>query len=140
MKSSQLSTVSHLAGMMLVLMLSIGLTSCSKDEDIEDVAQLSGTWKHEYTDKDGNTLVDALWFNPDYAIGEYRPAVGWKGSFSYSIKTPGIIHLKITYYRYVTGTEKQSYKDEVDWSCHKKGDRLWIDNKEYKKVSDGMLF
>ena len=140
MKSSQLSTVSHLAGMVLVLMLSIGLTSCSKDEDIEDVAQLSGTWKHEYTNMYGETYVDAIWFNPSMSNGEYRQADGWNGYFVYSIKTPGIIHLKISYYRYDFLGQRLSYKDEVDWSCHKKGDRLWIDNKEYKKVSDGMSF
>lgn len=139
-KTSQLFTASHLIAMVLTTVLSIGFASCSKEEDIEDVSQLSGTWKHEYTDENGYSLVDAIWFNPEMSYGEYRPAVGWKGSFWYSIKTPGIIHLKITYYRYDFIGQRLSYKDEVDWSCHKKGDRLWIDNKDYRKVSNGMDF
>lgn len=134
MKTKQFFNTSWLLLITLVSAFTISTVSCSKDEDVDDVGQLNGTWKREYTDENGKTLTDTFWFDSSSKRGEYRPAEGWNATFIYDIKTPGVLHLKMTYYRYDFVGQYLSYKSEENWSCHKKGDRLWIDGKEYRRM------
>ena len=124
-------SVVRLSVLAIITICTFSIISCNKYEDIEEVFQLEGTWVHTETDENGNVFEETLCFYSEQEGGYLLSTKigGWDGSFWYRIKSPGVIHVQMTWYR--NYPNYQTYREELDWRCKRNGDKLWIDDKQY---------
>jgi len=116
---------SHLMAVVIILLSSFLSISCDKDDD-NDPSQLVGRW--ELTWMDGVT-TESYYFD-EAGWGSYD-GDGVTGSFNYTIDSPGSIHFKIVYQKWIGGNG--TWKDEFTWPYSIRGDKLTLDGKTYTR-------
>lgn len=113
---------------MVVAMISVGITSCSKDSDDDGSggdtnSALVGTWSRSYNTGDGKTATESWTFNQS-SSGSYRNAYQ-TATFTY-YDAQGYLYLKIKY------NDMSSYVEDVkQYSIS--GQTLYLDGNKFTK-------
>ena len=124
MKRNLIFSAGRIMMMVLAVVLTFGLTGCSKDDDVEVKPgidkNLIGTWKYVGTDN-GTEIWAKFTFNSD-GTGSTLNSKGRSSTFTYQVVSPNYaMSVKVTEY-----SDGRVVKYEETWRYHVEGNVLTL--------------
>ena len=131
MKQNLIFSAGRIMMMVLAVVLTFGLTGCSKDDDGEVKPgidkNLIGTWKYVGTDN-GTEIWAKFTFNSD-GTGSTLSSKGYSSTFTYQVISPNYA-LSVVVREYIDGSV---YKYEDTWRYHVEGNVLTLEGETLRR-------
>lgn len=122
-------TLIQMMTIFLVILSSVGLNSCSNDEDDNDNPEaLIGRWTYDSTSSD-YSIYEFVDFYTKNNGRVYFCERGKTGDFSYEVSDGKINYIMRVNVNFGIG----SYKDEGSWQYHLKGNILYLNNMKFTR-------